>query len=73
MLGFVVEPPAGGARVRTEAETTEQQSNRNSAAEFNKRSSSFQDPEKEVSDWLSDLTLIDQHPDLEVRTVFLST
>lgn len=23
------------------------------------------DPEKEVSDWLSDLTLIDQHPDLE--------
>ncbi|CAK6983847.1 nicolin-1 isoform X4 [Scomber scombrus] len=24
-----------------------------------------QDPEKEVSDWLSDLTLIDQHPDLE--------
>lgn len=67
MLGFVVEPPAGGARVRTE-----QQSNRNSTAEFNKRSSSFQDPEKEVSDWLSDLTLTDQHPDLEVRTVFLS-
>ncbi|XP_006801961.1 nicolin-1 [Neolamprologus brichardi] len=25
----------------------------------------FQDPEKEVSDWLSDLTLTDQHPDLE--------
>ncbi|XP_060897664.1 nicolin-1 isoform X4 [Labrus mixtus] len=24
-----------------------------------------QDPEKEVSDWLSDLTLGDQHPDLE--------
>ncbi|XP_078105614.1 nicolin-1 isoform X2 [Sander vitreus] len=24
-----------------------------------------QDPEKEVSDWLSDLTLVDQHPDLE--------
>ncbi|XP_005929011.1 nicolin-1 isoform X2 [Haplochromis burtoni] len=24
-----------------------------------------QDPEKEVSDWLSDLTLTDQHPDLE--------
>ncbi|XP_029989270.1 nicolin-1 [Sphaeramia orbicularis] len=23
------------------------------------------DPEKEVSDWLSDLTLVDQHPDLE--------
>ncbi|TMS18831.1 Nicolin-1, partial [Larimichthys crocea] len=23
------------------------------------------DPDKEVSDWLSDLTLVDQHPDLE--------
>lgn len=30
----------------------------------------FQDPEKEVSDWLSDLTLVDQHPDLEVHIYF---
>lgn len=28
----------------------------------------LQDPEKEVSDWLSDLTLADAHPDLEVPT-----
>lgn len=31
----------------------------------------FQDPEKEVSDWLSDLTLVGQHPDLEVRIGFV--
>lgn len=30
----------------------------------------FQDPEKEVSDWLSDLTLVGQHPDLEVLVRF---
>lgn len=29
--------------------------------------SCLQDPEKEVSDWLSDLTLVDQQPDLEVQ------
>ena len=33
---------------------------------------SLQDPEKEVSDWLSDLTLVDQHPDLEVDILFES-
>lgn len=32
-------------------------------------SCSLQDPEKEVSDWLSDLTLADAYPDLEVPTV----
>lgn len=29
----------------------------------------FQDPEKEVADWLSDLTLVDQHLDIEVNTL----
>ncbi|XP_022597851.1 nicolin-1 isoform X1 [Seriola dumerili] len=32
---------------------------------FNKQEFKIKDPEKEVSDWLSDLTLVDQHPDLE--------
>ena len=31
-------------------------------------SSPLQEPEKEVSDWLSDLTLADQHAVLEVRS-----
>lgn len=34
--------------------------------------SSVQEPEKEVSDWLSDLTLVDQHLNLEVHMLFVS-
>lgn len=38
---------------------------------FHRVSFFLQDPEKEVSDWLSDLTLVDQHPDLEVHFFLL--